>query len=1056
MELRLLGAVEARCGDAEIPLGPRQRRLVFALLAWEPNRAISVERLVDLVWPGSPPDKAEHSIRVYVSLLRSRLARAGMPPDDVAILTQGPGYLLRIDAMRVDVHRFTEWVAQARRADDDQRRVALLDQALALWRGPALVDTASEELRRRLCAGIEETRLCAIEDRFDSLLRLGRHHEIVGETATLIEEHPTRERLVGQLMLALHRSGQTSRALDVEQRTRARLAEEFGIDPGTELQQLTLAILRNDPALTSDQVPRALVEPAERSRPDPVPPSLLPPAVAGFTGRADQFAELDAAAEHTDPPAAVVISAIAGTAGVGKTALAVQWAHRARADFPDGQLYVNLRGYDPGRPLPPEQALFQFLRAIGVPAQDVPLDQAEATGLFRTLLADRRMLILLDNAADAEQVRPLLPGGSGCLVLVTSRDRLDGLVAIDGAQRVTLDVLTEDEALALLGRMIGAKRVAAEPGAAVELVHTCACLPLALRITGAHLGNHSGRGIAEHLAELRAGDLLTGLQIDGDQHTAVRAAFDLSYRGLAADAQRLFRLLGLLSGQDTTADSAAVLADHTPAHAARLLDRLAAVHLVDQHAPGRYTLHDLLRRYAAERAEHEEDKTERAAAIQRLAEHYLRSADAAADLLYPYLLRLPRPSVDPDPSTAGFTTHPDALAWLDAERANLLAMVRHGPRTIAWALGDALRGYFHFRREYPYWFATARAALAAAEADGNAQAQAAAHISVGLAHHGRNHYAQAAEHYTTALALGAENGWVLGQAAALTNLGLIEERQGRLAQAEDRHTRARALNREAGARHSEAAALLNLGAIQEQRGQLDAAADQFRLARRMHRELGALHGEALARHHLGTISWLGGELAEAARHAAHALALYEETGARNDQADANTLLAHINSDAGRHADALANARAAVSLAEATGDRNSQAAAHHCLAAALAALGEHREAADHYELALRNAGPGYHRCHALIGAAANHTSLGHVALALDQAGEALALARTTGYRILAGQAHTAIADAYLATGETAAAIENAEQALAIHRETRHRLGEQHAQRTLALATDIRAD
>ena len=333
-------------------------------------------------------------------------------------------------------------------------------------------------------------------------------------------------------------------------------------------------------------------------------PLQLPPAIADFTGRAAHLRRLDELmAEREDAPKALVITSIAGTAGVGKTALAVHWAHRVRHQFPDGQLYVNLLGHAQSPPLHPEQALGQFLRALGVPAELVPAGVAEASGMYRSLVADKRMLVVLDNAASPDQVRPLLPASAGCLVVVTSRDRLDGLVAKDAARRITVEVMPLDEALALLGRMMGENRIGAEPGAAAELATTCACLPLALRIAAAQLASQPDRAIADYVAELGQGNPLVCLEIDGDDNAAaVRAAFDLSYAALKPDAQRLFRHLGLLSGPDTTVAATTELTARTRTQTAQLLDHLAAAHLVYQHAPGRYTFHDLLRRYAQARA----------------------------------------------------------------------------------------------------------------------------------------------------------------------------------------------------------------------------------------------------------------------------------------------------------------------------------------------------------------------------------------------------------------------------------------------------------------------
>ncbi|MCU1687535.1 MAG: putative regulatory protein [Amycolatopsis sp.] len=1030
MELRLLGAVEAREGADVVPLGPRQRRLVLAVLAWEVNRMVPLDRLVDLIWPDAPPPAtATHAVRVCVSQLRSLLAGNG----DLELLTEGPGYLLRADPQLIDVHRFRALTAQARETGEDQPRVELLDEALSLWRGPALAGTASWLTRERLCSGVEEVRLLAVEDRLDALLRLGRHHEIIDELTSLVDTHPTRERLVGQLLLALYRGGRAGRALEVSRRIRAHLANELGIDPGAELQRLEQAILRNDAEL---DIPRPVP-------PRPVP-AMLPPAVAGFTGRAETLARLDAAAAH--PLSAVVI---AGTAGVGKTALAVFWAHRVRDRFPDGQLYVNLRGYDPDPPLAPEQALFGFLRALGVPPPDVPPDQAEAAGLYRSILADKRMLVLLDNASGAEQVRSLLPAGPGCVVVVTSRNRLDGLVAIDAARRVPLDVLSEREAIVLLGRMIGADRVGAEPEAVAELARTCACLPLALRIAAAQVVGQPGR-IEDYVARLRDDDLLAALAVDGDTQTAVRAAFGLSYAGLAPDAQRAFRLLGVLPGPDLSVVSTAALTGLPAGGAARVLDQLVVAHLVEQRTPGRYTLHDLLRRYAVECALELESVDERTAALTRLVAHYLGYADAAAVLLYPYMLRLP--VVGAEPPVTGFTDHPAALSWLDTERANLVAAVGHAPRPFGWLLADTLRGYFYLRRDFPDWLATANIALAAAS--GEPRVEAALQFGLALADYARNRYEEASARYLNVLELSRDSGWVLGQAAAHTNLGLIDESQGDLRRAGFRYTEALALFREVDAPHSVAIALVNLGCVLEHSGELDSAAAHYAEALAMHRELGGRHGEADAHYYLGSVAWQRGELVDATKHVTTARDMYREIGARNDEAQALALLSQVHYDAEEYAEALDDAHSAVALAGETSDQRTEAAGRGALGAALSAHGEHRQALDHFERALDQAqeiDAQVEEIQIRLGTAATWLRFGDSVQAVEHAGPALALARQTGYRVLEGLALTALAEGWSAAGGTAEAVRHAREALVVHCETGHLFGEQRTLAVLATST-----
>lgn len=1040
VEIRVLGSVEAEIRGAYVSLGPRQQRLVLGVLALETGRLVSVDRLVELVWPVSVPRTAGHAVRVCVSRLRAALAGA----EGLEIVAKGPGYLLRTDPGRIDAHRFRELVERSRAAADEQA-VALLDEALGLWRGPALAD-AAEEVRARLCAGLEESRLVAAEDRLERLLRLGRHQETLGELTALAKALPDRERIVGLLMLALYRSGRTSQALDTYRLTREHLREELGIEPGERLRNLELGILREDPALNAPAVRQAPSPAADR------PPALLPPAIADFTGRDAQLRWLD---EQMPRDSTVMpIAVVAGSAGVGKTALAVRWAHSVRDRFPDGQLYIDLRGYTPGAPVRPEQALAHFLRAAGVPPEQVPVDAAEAAGMFRSLLATRRMIVLLDNANSAEQVRPLLPASPGCQVVVTSRDRLDGLVARDSARRVTLDVLSPPEALILLDRMLGEGRTTAEPQAAADLASTCARLPLALRIAAAQLSGRPGRLIRDHLADLRRGDLLAELEIDGDTEAAVGAAFELSYTALAPAVRRLFGLIGLVPGPEVTAEAAAALAGCGADDAARLLDRLAAAHLVDHAAPGRYTMHDLLRRYAAERAQDVEDEHARQLATARLLAYYLRSAWTAADLLYPYMLRLPAPAATAPVDAVRLSDHAAALAWLDVERPNLLAAVheaarRPAHREAAWLLADALRGYFYLRRHFPDWLALARAALAATEAENRPQATAAAHFSLGTAYMSRNQYPECFEHYGHARRLSRASGWLLGEASVLINLGMIEEDLGNLDASAEAVGEALPLVREAGARHIESTALANLGAVRDTAGHLDEAAGYYRQAAVINREVGDRHGEADDFYCLASNGRLRGELAEAMVNCVRSLDFYREIGARNDEAQALVLVATIHQDAGRVEQALEAARTGLDLSVETGEQRTEARARNAVAAAHAGLGDRRTATAHYLEALRVAeqmGARYEQCEALIGLSGLGEDEADRAAAVAHAHTALALARDRGYRVLEGQALVALA-ALRCAEDPDAARRDAEAGLAIQRETGHRLGQARALRTL---------
>ena len=451
-------------------------------------------------------------------------------------------------------------------------------------------------------------------------------------------EYPLDEQVHAQLMVALYRTGRQADALSVYRRLRRTLAEELGIDPGQALRELETAILRQDPSLDTP-APAIALRPAA---PAALVPAQLPPTVAAFAGRSTELASLDAILPRQGQggpgqDAAVVISVIAGTAGVGKTALAVHWAHRVAARFPDGQLYVNLRGFDPcGPAADPAQALRGFLDAFALPPERIPASLDAQMALYRSLLAGKRVLVVLDNARDAEQVRPLLPGSPGCLAIVTSRNHLTGLIATQGAHPLDLDLLTPAEARELLARRLGTGRAGGEPEAVDEIIAGCAGLPLALTIAAARAATSPGFPLDVFAAELREASRVLDPFDAGDVATDVRAVFSWSYRALSPDAARLFRLLSLHPGPDITVTAAASLAGIPAARARALLAELTRGHLLAEPRPGQYAFHDLLRAYATEQTHAHDDDDARRSAAGRVLDHCLHAAHAAATLIDPY------------------------------------------------------------------------------------------------------------------------------------------------------------------------------------------------------------------------------------------------------------------------------------------------------------------------------------------------------------------------------------------------------------------------------------
>jgi DNA-binding SARP family transcriptional activator/Tfp pilus assembly protein PilF len=1008
VEFLVLGDLEVRADGRRVDVGHARQRSVLAVLLLDLGRVVPAGQLIDRVWGEDQPGSVRNVLYGYVARLRAAIAGAGDP--GVALARRAGGYLLEAGPEQVDLHRFRRLVAEAgAAAGEDERAAVLLRGALGLWRGPSLAGLDSPWL-----AGMRDTlemeRVAAVLDLGDIALRQGQHGALASELAREAEAYLADERLIGQLMLALYRSGRQAEALRWFERTRQRLAEELGADPGPPLRELHQRILRGDPSLAASRAAGHRTAPATGT--DGPAPRELPADVTAFTGRAAELAELDqllatsgARAAETGNPAgadarpgkgaAAVISAVSGTAGVGKTALAVHWAHRAARHFPDGQLYVNLRGYDPGQPLTASDALAGFLRALGVAGQDIPAGEDERAARYRSLLAGRRILVVADNAGSVGQVRPLLPGAPGCAVVVTSRDSLAGLVARDGATRLDLDLLPLPDALGLLGALIG-DRLDTDPLAAKVLAERCARLPLALRVAAELAVARPAATLAELAGELAdQQSRLDLLGAGGDPRTAVRSVFSWSYQHLDPGAARAFRLLGLHPGPGFERYAAAALTATTMERAGPVLDLLARAHLIQPARPGRYGMHDLLRAYAAEQATATDSAKERRAALTRLFDHYLYTAAAAMDTLFPaeasHRPRIPRPAT-PAPPVA----EPGAArAWLDAERANLVAVAAHAAghgqpghttrlaatlfryldtgghqreavtihshaRRAAAAIGDraaeatalAHLGGVELRQGH-YEVASRRyqqaVALCRETGDRTGEARALGNLSYIDLRQGR--HPQATEHVQRALALYRETGERTGEARALGNLGMIEERLGRYEQATGYHQQALALFRQASDRSGVAYSLLNIGILDLRQGCPQQATDHLQQALPLLRESGDRSGEASAITGLGDAELRLGRYQQAAGHYRQALALFREIGERAGEAEALNALGEVFLATGRPGPARAQYSAALRLAAQIGEKYEQARAHDGLARACQATGDHGQASQHWQEAL---------------------------------------------------------------------------------------------------------
>ncbi|MGW3348799.1 AfsR/SARP family transcriptional regulator [Nonomuraea rubra] len=743
MEFGILGPLTVRREGEQLDLGTPKAQVLLAVLLCQAGYPVSEDQLVVALWGNTPPKSATKNVQTYVHRLRRHLG------DPALVVRQGSGYLVPVAGDELDAARFESLAGSGQAveaAGDPEEATRRLHEALSLWRGPAFVGMTDVPMLAAEASRLDEVRLSVLQSRIAVDLSLGRHAGLLGELTALTAEYPLRERLRAQLMLALYRCGRRADALAEYTRARRTLIEETGLDPAEELHDLHQRILTQDPSL--DLVPRATatVTGAPRDEPGPDPgervrdahpvhepqaaptPAELPPDIADFTGRDDEVAYLTGALTRPQP-GTVAMASVAGLGGLGKTTLAVHVAHRIADRFPDGQLYADLRGAS-AEPARTEDVLSRFLFALGVSPSGIPESLEERVALYRSCLAGRRILILLDNVAGEKQVRPLLPGASGTAVLLTGRVRLVGL---EGASLLELDVLPSGQAMDLLRRIVGDERVQDDPSAALEITRLCGRVPLAVRISAARLLGRRQWSLA-HLAgvlgeerhrldELVAGDL------------DVRAGFEMSYRMLPAGTQRAFRLAGLLDAPDFASWAVAALLDVPVRQAEREIENLVDAHLLnltgtDETGGLRYRFHDLIRLYARERAQREDSEPERQAALQRALGAWLALAEAAAEhvpgpcyaLMHSRAPRWRLPAAVSGPLLA------DPMAWFGAEHAALMAGVAQACEArltqLAWDLAGSTETYLNVRGLYDGWQRMHEQALALCRETGDTQGEA--------------------------------------------------------------------------------------------------------------------------------------------------------------------------------------------------------------------------------------------------------------------------------------------------------------------------------------------
>lgn len=1019
----------------------------MAALLLRPNRVIAGDRLAQWLWSdeeGVANPRA--TLHTYIRRLRTGLRNPRL------IETSAAGYCIRVDASSLDLIRFRELVAQAGETEGLEQRSELLTLALGLVRGPMLEDIPSEFLRRDFGTALTEELLQVREQYFDVEMRLGRHVTLIRDLREVAIDNPLRERVWGQLMLALYLAGRQAEALDVYQQVRGFLIEQLGTEPTGHLRALHQRILNSDPGLTD--FGSRTDEPAV----SPGVPRQLPPPVVGFVGRGTEIAVAETVLRNTGETGVVPIVILCGSPGVGKSALAIHIAQRVRDGYPDGQLYVNLRGHGMRSPATAASVISQFLRALGTPANAIPLDAGEQLNLFRTQLADKRVLLVLDNAVSAAQIEMLLPGTPSCAVLVTARRRLSGLAISYGAHAIDVDTLEPAESRSLVLETTAAAGVSITAELADELAALCAHLPLALRIALANLTAAPNADPELFVGDLREGNTLAAFTVDDDTRSAVCAAFSLSYETLAPDEQRAFRLLGLVPGPDFTAGALAALGDITTAEARRLLDRLAGANLIQQHAPGRYTFHDLLRRFAQDRiaAESEQDLVE--PALHRLGSWYWAMVDASARVLHRDFVRLPAPALVFAPDTAP-ANEDQAMAWLIAEHPNLVATIvffaRTEPHRFSWLLADGMRGYFWTGNHRTDWLESTTAALYSAITAGDSSATAAMYRSLANLYTTMGQFQRALEFYAQALEIHRGQGRTEEVAAILNNMGLAYLSAGRLDELET--TCREALELEVGLdnRRAEATTLALLGSVHASRGRTTTAIEVFDRSLLLARELGIQHIEGYSLRGITLAFYELGDLGTAQRYCDQAMAVAQRIGSSYDRSITLYGLALISTERGDEAAARRYAQEAIQTFADCGDRTYEIDTI-CLLAFLdvgqRAWSDAAARADHALSAARDIGyaNGIAMSAALL-AVAEH-SRGNAPRALDCVDIACSTVATLIDRTAESKVWLILGYFHLLARNPVVSVECAERALAICRENGQRLRIADGERLLASARE----
>ena len=984
MEFRVLGPIELWSDGQQCDLGAARARSILAILLLAPGTIVPAEVLIERVWDTEPPPKARESLSVYVTRLRASLRQA--VGGRARLAGRARGYQIDVDPGTVDLHQFRRLRRQADALaanGDCDHAAALLREADRLWRGPALAGICGDWVSR-MRDGLHEERRAAVLKRVECDLELGRHADLVGELQNLLGQYPLDERFIAYQMTALYGSGRAGDALSLYRDTRSRLIDEQGTEPGPGLAELHQRILGNDPGLA---VPAAGPHPAQvapaapAARADP-----LPPEAAQFVGR-DEELQLLITEQDASPPVRV----IEGVAGVGKTALAVHAARAVASDYPDGIYYLSFHTHDPGRPsVDAAEALHRLLRMLTAPTARIPEALSERAALLRAQLSRRRAILILDDAAHLDQIRPLLPPAGQCLILITTRRPLPDL---DGARALTLDVLPMDDAITLFQSVAG-RGAAHDPGEAARAVQLCGRLPLAIQLAAGRMAQDYPPRLTDLVEELsRTPARRRGAGVAGAD---AMSALDLSYRSLDPSHQRFFRRLGTSPCVSVSLHAAAALGGTTLPEAERALAALHDHHLLSPAPTGQFRFHDLIREYAGLRAAKEDSPADHRQAVGRLLDHYLHAADAADRVLHPLRRRVPAPGTPAPAATPALASQDEAARWLESEWRNILQAAQYAGRH-EWKrkCADLIHVLAGFMEVRAYWdeaiaahtlavqagrdlddparmarasldlsqvsqqtgrheiaLASAEEAAAIYRSLADRQGEAWALDQAGMAHQRAGRSREALAYADEARLLFRETADEHGAADALSHSGIASWQLGRYPEAMDRLHDALSLYRAAGDRRGEAKTLNNLGRMQLYRGYHRDALGFYQKSLKIFTEIGAVQSEAIVYHNIGAVGHYKGSYGEGLAAFQRALAIYREIGDLRNEADVLNDMGAIYQSAECYDEALIYHQKAQSIAEEIGDLSQQAIALRGLASVRRGCGQYGEAFEHYQTAIR--------------------------------------------------------------------------------------------------------